>query len=384
MILLKKTCLIAIFSFVQISVAQDANVMNQGTIFGNSIAPTQAGQIVNPGVVNLNAWGNNTSAPLSTPNGLGGFSTPHTQGTDLEQAKTIGLAGLGNAAMDRCASYVPTGDPAKDQECAAVNFLSQRCLTPSAGQAQIMSKAGAGSNQAQLLSSYCAGSYGKGADQFNFKDQVTAGDSVFSSITGAQNKVGTKTGQICTQKKIVVEPALYETSTCLKSINTDQISCSQFLRIEAIQEPGCSPGQFLTRVIADPCPTCPDKLVFDFTCTATGYNMHVFSIYKSNGALNEELGSRDISGRVGFATPRTLGPHERSQGRRGKCYETHYTQACTSTTCSITTEFHNPCHNTRYAGTNHFAIPMIEKYVSRWDNQCSTLEQNAGISLGEP
>lgn len=378
---MKKLFLATTIVLMQTSLAQDANIMNQGTSFGNSIAPTQAGQIVNPGAVNPNAWGNNTRAPTSAPSGLGGFSTPHTQGSDLEQAKSIGLAGLGNAAMDRCESYIPTGDPAKDQECAAVNFLSQRCLTPSTKQAQIMSKAGAGSNQAQLLSSYCSGSYGKGSNQFNFKDQVTEKDSVFSSIRSAQNNAGTATGQICTQKTVVVEPALYENNACMKSVNTEQVSCSQFLKVTAIQEPGCTPGQFLTRVIADPCPRCPDKIAYDFTCTATGYNMHVFTMHKKNNQVFQELGSRDIAGRVGFSVPRTIGPNEHS---RPWCYETHYTQSCTSTTCSITTEFHNPCQRTKYSGTNSFAVPMITKYASHWDNQCVALEQNAGISLGVP
>ncbi len=378
---MKKIFLATTIVLMQTSFAQDANVMSQGTTFGNSIAPTQAGQIVNPGAVNHNAWGNNTSASTTTPSGLGGFSTPHTQGTDLEQAKSIGLAGLGNAAMDRCANYVPTGDPTKDQECAAVNFLSQRCLTPSTKQAQIIGKAGVGSHQAQLLSSYCTGSYGKGANQFDFKDQITEGDSVFSSITGAQNHAGTATGQICTQKTVVVEPALVENNACMKSVNTDQVSCSQFLKVTAVQEPGCTPGQFLTKVIADPCPRCQDKIVYDFTCTATGYNMHVFTMYKKNGQTNQELGSRDIAGKVGFSVQRTLGPNSHANPH---CYSTYYTQSCTSETCSITTEFHNECQKTSYKGTNHFVVPMITKYASHWDNQCTALEQNAGISLDSP
>ena len=361
--------------------AQDADMMRQGSAFGHALAPMQPGQIVNPDGINKQVWGSSTQTPSSLPSGLGGFSMPFTQGTELEQAKLIGLSGLGNAAMDRCENYVPTGDPIKDHECAAVNFLSQRCMTPSTRQARITSKSGIGSSQSKLMSSYCDGSYGQGENQFNFKDQITESDSVFSSIAGAQRNAGDMTGQSCTQKNVVTEPALYETNQCIKSSNTDEVSCSQFLRVTEVNEPGCTPGQFLTRVIADPCQNCPDKIVYDFTCTATGYNMHVFTMHKITSQVFSELGSRDITGKVGFSIQRTLGPNSHTHPQ---CYSTYYTQSCTNATCSITTEFHNECQRISYKGTNNFVIPMISKYDSYWENQCVALEQSAGISLGTP
>jgi hypothetical protein len=362
-------------------VAQNTDMMNQGTAFGNTLAPIQPSQIVNPSGVNPQAWGSSMQTPRSLPSGLGGFSTPHTQGTELEQAKLIGLSGLGNAAMDRCENYVSTGDPIKDHECAAVNFLSQRCMTPSTRQARITNKAGAGSSQSKLMSSYCDGSYGQGENQFHFKEQITENDDVFSAIAGAQKNAGEMTGQSCTQKNVVTEPALYEINQCIKSSNTEEVSCSQFLRVTEVKEPGCTPGQFLTRVIADPCPRCIDKIIYDFSCTATGYNMHVFTMYKKNNQVHQELGSRDIAGKVGFSVQRTLGPNSHTHPQ---CYSTYYTQSCTNATCSITTEFHNECQKTSYKGTNNFVIPMISKYDSHWENQCVALEQSAGISLGTP
>jgi hypothetical protein len=362
--------------------AQDQNAMSLGSAFGKSIVPTQPGQVVNPAGVNSSAWSGKTSAPSQTPSGLGGFSAPQTSTGVMDNAKLMGLSGLGNQAMDKCAAYTPgSGDAARDQECAAVNFLSQRCLTPSGAQAAIVNKTGGGSSQSQLNSSYCADSYGKGANQFNFGDQVKTTDPLFGAVGSAQSNAGAMTGQVCTQKAVVTRPAEYEQNTCVKSVNTDVATCSQYLKVVAVQEPGCTAGQFLTRVTADPCPSCVDKLAYDFTCTSTGYRMHAFTIYKSNGSINADLGTRDIAGRVGFSVPRTLGPNSHSGGY---CYSTYYSQSCTTLTCSITTEFYNECQGTSYSGANNFQVPMVTKYNSYWDNQCKSLEQSAGIQLGTP
>lgn len=362
--------------------AQDQNAMSLGSAFGKSIVPTQPGQVVNPAGVNSSAWSGKTSAPSQTPSGLGGFSAPQTSTGFMDNAKLMGLSGLGNQAMDKCAAYTPgSGDAARDQECAAVNFLSQRCLTPSGAQAAIVNKTGGGSSQSQLNSSYCADSYGKGANQFNFGDQVKTTAPLFGAVGSAQANAGAMTGQVCTQKAVVTRPAEYEQNTCVKSVNTDVATCSQFLKVVAVQEPGCTAGQFLTRVTADPCPSCPDKLAYDFTCTDTGYRMHAFTIAKSNGSVFAELGTRDIAGRVGFSVHRTLGPNDHTYPR---CYSTYYSQSCTTLTCSITTEFYNECQGTSYAGTNSFQVPMVTKYNSYWDNQCKSLEQSEGIQLGTP
>ncbi len=362
--------------------AQDQNAMSQGSAFGKSIVPTQPGQVVNPAGVSSSAWSGKTSAPSQTPAGLGGFSAPQTSTGVMDNAKMMGLSGLGNQAMDKCAAYTTgSGDAARDQECAAVNFLSQRCLTPSGAQAVIVNKSGGGGSQSQLNSSNCADSYGKGANQFNFGDQVKATDPLFGPVGGAQTNAGAMTGQVCTQKTIVTRPAEYEQNTCVKSVSTDVATCSQYLKVVATQEPGCTAGQFLTRVTADPCPFCRDKIAFDFTCTATGYQMHAFTINKFNGSLNSDLGTRDIVGRVGISVPRTLGPNNHTYPW---CYSTYYSQSCTTLTCSITTEFYNECMGTSYSGSNAFQVPMISKYTSYWDNQCKSLEQSAGIQLGTP
>ena len=372
--------LLALISFV--CSAQDPNAISQGTTFGKSIVPTQPGQVVNPAGVSSSAWNGKTSAPSQTPSGLGGFSAPQTSTGVMDDAKIMGLSGLGNQAVDKCAAYTPgSGDAARDQECAAVNFLSQRCLTPSGTQTAIVNKNGGGGSQSQLNSPNCADSYGKGANQFNFGDQVKATDSLFGAVGGAQTNAGAMTGQVCTQKTIVTRPAEYEQNTCVKSVSTDVATCSQYLKVVPVQEPGCTAGQFLTRVTADPCSYCDDKIAYDFTCTETGYRMHAFTISKANGSIYSELGSRDITGRVGFTVPRTLGPNSHTDDY---CFSTYYSQSCTSLTCSITTEFYNECRGVSYSGTNSFQIPMVTKYSSYWDNQCKALEQSAGVQLGTP
>lgn len=359
--------------------AQNSQVMREGLTFGNSMAPTSKGQIVNPSATSSSAWLAST-VPSSVPSGLGTFSKPLDGTTTFTQARSMGLSGLGNSAMDRCANYVPTGNPEADQECAAVNFLSQRCMTASGAQGQILQNNG-GLNGAMVGSSYCEGSFGKSANKFDFANQVKGSDTVFDVIKGAQTNAGTMTGQTCQPKTVVTRPAQYEENTCFKSVETESVTCSQVLKVTTTQEPGCTPGQFLTRVVADPCPSCVDKIVYDFTCTATGYRMHAFTMLKSNGSTYTELGVRDIEGRVGFSIGRTLGPNRHDNSY---CYSTYYSQSCTTTTCSITTEFYNECQGTKYYGSNMFDVPMVTKWLTSWDNQCRALEQSAGISLGTP
>jgi hypothetical protein len=159
-----------------------------------------------------------------------GWSLPIISASTFDSAKTMGLVGLGNQAMDNCAAYTPgSGDAARDQECAAVNFLSQRCLTPSGAQANVMSGTG-GSAQSQLNSSYCAGSYGKGANQFDFANQVKSSDSIFSAVGGSQKDAGKTTGEICTQKSVVTKPAEFELNNCIKTFSSDVETCSQVLK----------------------------------------------------------------------------------------------------------------------------------------------------------
>ncbi len=214
--------------------AQDSQSMRQGLEFGNSIAPQSNGQIVNP-ASNSSAW-STSGVPTAVPSGLGTFSQPTDGATAHSRAKSLGLAGLGNAAMDRCEHYAPTGNAQADQECAAVNFLSQRCLparpgypTPPSGSAS------------------CSGSFGAGQAQFDFANQVTERDSIFRAITDAQKNAENATGTTCQPETIVTKPAEYSNATCIKSTQTDKRTCSQVLQVTcAAPTDGCDAGGVVT------------------------------------------------------------------------------------------------------------------------------------------
>jgi hypothetical protein len=219
--------------------AQNTQAMQDGLTFGNSIAPVSKGQIVNPAATS--AWPA-SSLPNTIPQGLGTFSNPLDGTSTFSQAKTLGLSAIGNAAMDRCANHTPTGNPEADQECAAVNFLSQRCMTASGAQGQILQSNG-GLNGTMVGSTFCEGSFGKDANKFDFANQVKETDNVFDSIKEAQTNAATTTGQTCQHKSVVTRPAQFEQNTCFKSVETDLFTCSQRLQVScSAGSDGCDAG----------------------------------------------------------------------------------------------------------------------------------------------
>ncbi len=109
----------------------------------------------------------------------------------------------------------------------------------------------------------------------------------------AGNLAGTYSG--CTVQT-VTRPDIFETLLCHQYRTMENTSCDKVLIVTPIQTPGCSPGQFLTRVTADPCPACIDYLAFDFSCGANNYLMHAFTIDKGSGGVYMELGSQYVPG----------------------------------------------------------------------------------------
>jgi hypothetical protein len=79
------------------------------------------------------------------------------------------------------------------------------------------------------------------------------------------------------------------------------------LIVTPVQTPGCSDGQFLTRVTADPCPACIDYLAFDFSCGSNSYLMHVFTLDKGSGQVYMDLGSQNVPGTLNTQIPQTPG-----------------------------------------------------------------------------
>ena len=187
----------------------------------------------------------------------------------------------------------------------------------------------------------------------------------------AGNLAGTYSG--CSVQT-VTRPDIFETLICHQYRTMENTSCDKVLIVTPIQTPGCSPGQFLTRVTANPCPACIDYIAFDFSCGANNYLMHVFTIAKSTGGVYMELGSQYVPGTLNTQIGKTAGP-SRIDGY--SCYQTYYSQSCSGANCSIGAWFYNPCQGTSYYGVSTFAMPTTVSFTDTWDNQCAALEARA-------
>ena len=187
----------------------------------------------------------------------------------------------------------------------------------------------------------------------------------------AGNIAGTYSG--CTVQTTTT-PDRFETALCHQYRTTDTLSCDKVLIVTPVQTPGCSDGQFLTRVTADPCPACVDYLAFDFSCGSNSYLMHVFTLDKGSGQVYMDLGSQNVPGTLNAQIPQTPGP-SRIDGYF--CYQTYYSQSCTGANCSIGAWFSNPCQGTSYYGVSTFAMPTTVSFTDTWDNQCAALEARA-------
>ncbi len=150
-------------------------------------------------------------------------------------------------------------------------------------------------------------------------------------------------------------------------------TCDKTLVVTPVNTPGCTPGQFLVRVIADPCPWCYDYLVWDYYCQAGYYQQHFYSNWHGGG-LYYDYGWANIAGTPGTYIPQTQGL---SNMGGGWCYITYYSQSCSGSTCSMGTWFSNPCQGTSYYGANTFTMPTKLSFIDTWNDQCTTLAARA-------
>ena len=187
----------------------------------------------------------------------------------------------------------------------------------------------------------------------------------------AGNIAGTYSG--CTVQT-TKSPDRFETALCHQVRTLETLSCDKVLIVTPVQTPGCSDGQFLTRVTADPCPACIDYLAFDFSCGSNSYLMHAFTIAKASGQVFMELGLQNVPGTLNTQIPKTPGP---SRIDSSFCYQTYYSQSCSGANCSIGAWFSNPCQGTSFQGVSTFAMPTTVSFTDTWDNQCVTLERRA-------
>lgn len=211
-----------------------ADNLTDGLTFANSIAPSALGQVVNPSAVNATAWSSNgasTSVPIATPIGLGTFSAPTTSSTIMSPSNPIGvLSNLGNQAITDCETYVPTGNPMLDQRCAAVNFMSNKCVTPTNTQNAVLGAAGT----SVASSAACAGTYGQGAANFGFNNQITSSDNIFTAVNSAQTNATANTQSNCSTQQVVTKPAEYSNNQCAKSSNAQINKCNKVLNVAAV------------------------------------------------------------------------------------------------------------------------------------------------------
>jgi len=252
-----------------------------------------------------------------------------------------GIAAPAAAASNACTGSGSTGDFAA-QACNAVNFSqtnpTRRPLFSIAPNDPLLA----------------------GAKSITADPQAIAG-----------NIAGTYSG--CTVQT-TTQPDRFETALCHQYRTMETLSCNKVLIVTPMQTPGCSDGQFLTRVTADPCPKCIDYVAFDFSCGSNSYLMHVFTIVKRSGQVFMELGSQNVPGTLNTQIPKTPGP---SRIDRNFCYQTYYSQSCSGSNCSIGAWFSNPCQRTSYQGVSTFAMPTTVSFTDTWDNQCAALETRA-------
>jgi hypothetical protein len=312
------TLLIAVSSLsVQAQSLSDA--FNQGTALGRSGNAAARSQI-NGNTLQTNVPGYTTNPPQTSYFGGTGISTPAA------------------AAANACTGPGESGDLAA-QACNAVNF----------SQTNPTHRPNFSITQTDPLLT--------GAKTITADPQAIAG-----------NIAGTYSG--CTVQTTTT-PDRFETALCHQIRTTETLSCDKVLILTPVQTPGCSDGQLLTRVTADPCPNCVDYIAFDFSCGSNSYLMHAFTIAKASGQVFIELGQQIVPGALNTQIPQTPGP---SRIDDSFCYQTHYSQSCTGANCAIGAWFSNPCQGTNYYGVSTFAMPTTVSFIDTWDNQCASLE----------
>ena len=260
------------------------------------------------------------------------------------QASHFGGAGLGAAAAaatSACAN-TPAGATADAQACAAVNFSqtnpAQRPGFSIGPNDALLSRGRTITADPQAIAGNLAGTY--------------AGCSVQTTTT----------------------PERFETAICHQVRTTETLTCAKVLIVTPVHTPGCTDGEFLTRVTADPCRNCIDSLAFDFSCGVGSYRMRAYTVNKSTGQVYVELGTQNVAGALNTQVPKTQGP---SRVDRNTCYQTFYSQSCNSTHCTMGAWFVNPCTGISYEGSSTFAMPTRVSFTDSWDNQCSALEARA-------
>lgn len=176
----------------------------------------------------------------------------------------------------------------------------------------------------------------------------------------------------CTYGDVVVVDVDYNYQCTKTDYQTDTQTCHKTLNIQVNTVPGCTPGAFIVRVTADPCPRCVDYLAFDYYCQNGYYQQHFYTMRHGTTQVYQDFGWANIPGTPGTNIPQTQGVSNMNTGA-GYCFRTYYSQTCGATTCTMGSWFYNPCQGTSYYGATNFSLPTQVTYTDVWNDQCTTL-----------
>lgn len=338
---------------------------------------------------------NNTQAG----NSVSGYSqTPPTQSSYWGGQNTVlnNLYTGGNGKVSECGSGTSSTAAEDQQHCEAVNSIMKT-------QADMPTNLVTRSDPVMLQGKTIAANPDSiaGAIDGNYSNCTTsqkAKDPAFTMQTcddWSQNQT-----QSCTMgQEVTVDPDyIYSCTETLSTINhgsctygeviqvradfnyqcqktdyqVNQQTCHKTLTVQANTVPGCTPGAFIVRVTADPCPRCYDYLAWDFFCQNGYYQQHFYTMYHNSTTVYMDFGWANITGAPGTNIPQTQGVSNMNTGA-GYCFQTYYSQTCGSTTCTMGSWFYNPCQGTSYYGATNFSLPTRTTFTDVWNDQCTTL-----------
>lgn len=314
---------------------------------------------------------------LTKPTGFGAFDTPPSTSAYSAANAKGSLGSLGSAALQRCANYVPTGDPVKDQECAGVNYMANNCLQPNATQRQVIS----GTANAYTGSNNCKGSYGSGAGAFDLSSQDKSMITSFGTATS-----GTAP-QSCRTVTKISNPAVMESYSCTKNDNYVDGSCTQDLAPIVNTYNNCTVGTYNGWVGSGCVSRDCDQYTASAYCDGTN---NIINVFAAGGGI-ENWGRncpRDSTGRAIQLTKDGTGGGGFSISTNfhvcdNRCcggisgYVTGL--GCQGDTCTAQVDFYGVA--TTYVV---YKKPIRHDIAISWNNNCSSFENSSGMQLGSP
>lgn len=192
-------------------------------------------------------------------------------------------------------------------------------------------------------------------------------------LYGCKETLSTINSGSCTYGDVVQVDVKYNYQCQKTQYQVTTQTCHKTLTVQANTVPGCTPGAFIVRVTADPCPRCYDYLAWDYYCQNGYYQEHFFTMYHGTTTVYMDFGWANIAGTPGTNIGQTLGLSNMNTGA-GYCFQTYYSQTCGATSCTMGSWFYNPCQGTSYYGATNFALPTKTTFTDVWNNQCTALD----------